>query len=294
VSFTISHVAAILPLVVIADRPARARAKVRGRHSIGAKQATQAGQADEAEKGSTGFSALAETAKRVALISGLTIGSMIPDSEKLTPIFRARIIEERLLHDPMGFVIVGIPLCFIAAWFFSYAIPVLQRAIGAVPKTNMRLIAPRTAALMLRFGVASLVGGISHIVLDSFTHGFGYVTHHVQTMTRVISVAGEYMTVAKLLWFITSIIGMAMVVLFMANVMRKIAWTKPDWVRLGVIAGASAAAYALGFSRKTPGRGGFLAHLKFGFLFASGVFFMTVAVFIVLDKLERLNSKTKG
>jgi Domain of unknown function (DUF4184) len=282
VSFTISHVAAILPIVVLADGPARSRAKVRGRHSVGANNAIAS------------VAPVGEQARRTALVSGLTIGSMIPDSEKLTPVFRARIIEERLLHDPMGFVIVGIPLCFIAAWFFSYAIPVLQRAIGAVPKTSMRLIAPRTAPLMLRFGVASLVGGISHIVLDSFTHGFGYVTHHVQTMTRVISVAGEYMTVAKLLWFITSIIGMAMVGLFMANVMRKIAWTKPDWVRLGVITGASTAAYALGFSRKTPGRGGFLAHLKFGFLLASGVFFMTVAVFIVLDKLERLNSKTKG
>jgi hypothetical protein len=216
---------------------------------------------------------------------------MIPDSEKLTPVFRARVIEERLLHDPLGFVIVGIPLCFIAAWFFSYAIPVLQRAIGAMPKTTMRLIAPRTGPLMLRFGVASLVGGISHIVLDSFTHGFGYVTHHVQTMTRVISVAGQYMTVAKLLWFITSIIGLAIVGLVMANLMRKVAWTKPDWFRLLAITGASAAAFWLGFSRKTPGRGGFLAHLKFGFLFASGVFFLAIAGFIVLDKLERLKAK---
>jgi Domain of unknown function (DUF4184) len=277
VSFTISHVAAILPIVALADRPARARAKVRGRHSVGAKNAI-----------ANGVAAPGEAARRTALISGLTIGSMIPDSEKLTPVFRARIIEERLLHDPFGFVIVGIPLCFLAAWFFSYAIPVLQRAIGAVPKTNMRLIAPRTGPLMLRFGIASLLGGISHIVLDSFTHGFGYVTHHVQTMTRVISVAGEYMTVAKLLWFITSIIGMAVVGFVMANVMRKVAWTKPDWFRILAITGTSAAAYALGFSRKTPGRGGFLAHLKFGFLLASGVFFLTIAVFIVLDKLERL------
>jgi Domain of unknown function (DUF4184) len=282
VSFTISHVAAILPIVVLADGPARSRAKVRGRHSVGAKNAT------------TSVALVGEQARRTALVSGLTIGSMIPDSEKLTPVFRARIIEERLLHDPLGFVIVGIPLCFIAAWFFSYAIPVLQRAIGAVPKTDMRLIAPRTGPLVLRFGVASFIGGFSHIVLDSFTHGFGYVTHHVQTMTRVISVAGQYMTVAKLLWFITSIIGLAMVGFFMANVMRKVVWTKPDWARLSVIGGASAAAYALGFSRKTPGRGGFLSHLKFGFLLASGVFFVTVAVFIVLDKLERLSAKRKG
>jgi Domain of unknown function (DUF4184) len=278
VSFTISHVAAILPIVVLDDGLARSRAKVRGRHSVGAKNAI----ASVAPQG--------EQARRTALVSGLTIGSMIPDAEKLTPVFRARIIEERLLHDPMGFVIVGIPLCFIAAWFFSYAIPVLQRAIGAVPKTNMRLIAPRTVPLMLRFGVASLIGGISHIVLDSFTHGFGYVTHHVQTMTRVISVAGEYMTVAKLLWFITSIIGLAMVGFAMANVMRKVGWTKPDWARFSVIAGASAAAFALGFLRKTAGHGGFLAHLKFGFLFASGVFFLSVAGFIVLDKFERLRS----
>lgn len=238
------------------------------------------------------MSAAAETARRTALISGLTIGSMIPDSEKLTPVFRARIIETRLLHDPLGFLIVGIPLCFIAAWFFSYAIPVLQRAIGALPKTSMRLVAPRSVPLILRFGVASLIGGISHIVLDSFTHGFGYVTHHVQTMTRNVSVAGQSMTVAKLLWFITSIIGLGMVGLMMANVVRKTVWTKPDWLRVFVITGASAGAFLLGFSRKTPGRGGFLAHLKFGFLFASGVFFVTVAGFIVLDKLERLSSKT--
>jgi hypothetical protein len=281
VSFTISHVAAILPIVVLADGPARSRAKVRGRHSVGAKNAI------------VSVAPVGEQARRTALVGGLTIGSMIPDSEKLTPVFRARIIEERLLHDPLGFVIVGIPLCFIAAWFFCYAIPVLQRAIGAVPKSDMRLIAPRTGPLMLRFGVASLIGGISHIVLDSFTHGFGYVTHHIQTMTRVISVAGEYMTVAKLLWFITSIIGLAMVGFFMANVTSRVAWTKPDWVRLTVIAGSSAAAFWLGFSRKTAGRGGFLAHLKFGFLFASGVFFVSTAGFIVLDKFERLRTHSK-
>jgi Domain of unknown function (DUF4184) len=292
VSFTISHVAAILPLVAIADRPARA--KVRGRHSVGAKQANQAGQAGRAEKGSSGLSALAETARRAALISGLTIGSMIPDSEKLTPIFRARVIEKRLLHDPLGFVIVGIPLCFIAAWFFSYALPVLQRAIGAVPKSDMRLIAPRSLALVGRFAVASLVGGFSHIALDSFTHGFGFITHHVQTMTRVISVGGQYMTVAKLLWFITSIIGLAIVGVVMAKVVRKLTWTKPDWVRLGVMTATTFLAFAAGFLRKTPGRGGFLSHLKFGFLLASGVFFVTVAVFIVLDKLERLRFKSRS
>jgi Domain of unknown function (DUF4184) len=292
VSFTISHVAAILPLVAIADRPARA--KVRGRHSVGAKQANQAGQAGRAEKGSSGLSALAETARRAALISGLTIGSMIPDSEKLTPIFRARIIEKRLLHDPLGFVIVGIPLCFIAAWFFSYALPVLQRAIGAVPKSDMRLIAPRSLALVGRFAMASLVGGFSHIALDSFTHGFGFITHHVQTMTRVISVGGQYMTVAKLLWFITSIIGLAIVGAVMAKVVRKLTWTKPDWIRLAVMTAATFLAFAAGFLRKTPGRGGFLSHLKFGFLLASGVFFVTVAVFIVLDKLERLRFKWRS
>jgi hypothetical protein len=292
VSFTISHVAAILPLVAIADRPARA--KVRGRHSVGAKQANQAGQAGRAEKGSSGLSALAETARRAALISGLTIGSMIPDSEKLTPIFRARVIEKRLLHDPLGFVIVGIPLCFIAAWFFSYALPVLQRAIGAVPKSDMRLIAPRSLALVGRFAMASLVGGFSHIALDSFTHGFGFITHHVQTMTRVISVGGQYMTVAKLLWFITSIIGLAIVGVVMAKVVRKLTWTKPDWVRLGVMTATTFLAFAAGFLRKTPGRGGFLSHLKFGFLLASGVFFVTVAVFIVLDKLERLRFKSRS
>ena len=293
-SFTISHVAAILPLVAIADRPARARAKVRGRHSVGAKQITQATQADRAEKGSTGFSALAESAKRAALISGLTIGSMIPDSEKLAPIFRARIIEERLLHDPIGFVFLGIPLCFVAAWFFSYALPVLQRAIGAVPKSDMRLIAPRSLALVGRFAVASLVGGFSHIALDSFTHGFGFITHHVQTMTRVISIGGQYMTVAKLLWLITSIIGLAIVGAVMVNLVRKLTWTRPDWIRLVVMTAATALAFAAGFLRKTPGRGGFLQHLKFGFLLASGVFFLAIAGFIVLDKLERLRLKTSA
>jgi hypothetical protein len=286
VSFTISHVAAILPLVAIADRPARARAKVRGRHSVGAKHAVQS-------TGVGGSGTLVESAKRAALISGLTIGSMIPDSEKLTPIFRARIIENRLLHDPIGFILVGIPLCFVAAWFFSYALPVLQRAIGAVPKSDMRLIAPRTLALVGRFAIASLVGGFSHIALDSFTHGFGFITHHVQTMTRVISVGGQYMTVAKLLWFITSILGLAIVGVVMANVVRKLTWTKPDWIRLAVMTAATFLAFAAGFLRKTPGRGGFLQHLKFGFLLASGVFFLTVGVFILLDKLERLRFKTR-
>lgn len=217
---------------------------------------------------------------------------MIPDSEKLTPIFRAAIIEKRLLHDPLGFVFLGIPLCFIAAWFFSYALPVLQRAIGAVPKSDMRLIAPRSLALVGRFAVASLVGGFSHIALDSFTHGFGFITHHVQTMTRVISVGGQYMTVAKLLWFITSIIGLGIVGIVMANVVRKLTWTKPDWIRIGVMTATTALAFAAGFLRKTPGRGGFFSHLKFGFLLASGVFFLTIAVFIVLDKLERLRLKS--
>lgn len=278
-SFTISHVAAILPIVVLADRPARSRAKVRGRHSVGVKNAAGVGGAGEPFVG--------EQASRTALISGLTIGSMIPDAEKLTPVFRARIIETRLLHHPLGFVVVGIPLCFLAAWFFSYAIPVLQRAIGVVPKTNMRFIAPRSGSLMLRFGVASLIGGISHIVLDSFTHGFGYVTHHVQTMTRVVSVAGESMTVAKLLWFITSLLGLLMVGVAMTKIVSNLTWTKPQWSRVGSIAATTALAFAAGLTRKTPGRGGFLQHLKFGFLFASGVFLLTVAAFIVMDKLFR-------
>lgn len=273
VSFTISHVAAILPIVVLADRPARSRAKARGRHTVGAKKAA------------TGVTAVGESARRMALISGLVIGSMVPDSEKLAPIFRARIIEKRLLHDPIGFVFVGVPLCFVAAWFFSYALPVLQRAIGAIPKSDARLIAPRSWALVGRFGMASLVGGFSHIVLDSFTHGFGFITHHVQTMTRIVSVGGYDMTVAKLLWFVTSLLGLLMVGVVMTKIVSNLTWTKPHWARLGAIATTTALAFAAGMARKTPGRGGFLQHLKFGFLFASGVFFLTVAAFIVMDKL---------
>lgn len=224
-------------------------------------------------------------AKRMVLISGLVIGSMVPDSEKLAPMFRARIIEKRLLHDPIGFVFVGIPLCFVAAWFFSYALPVLQRAIGAIPKSDARLIAPRSWALVGRFAVASLVGGFSHIVLDSFTHGFGFITHHVQTMTRIVSVRGYHMTVAKLLWFVTSLLGLLMVGVAVTRIFSNLTWTKPRWARLGVITATTALAFAAGVARKTPGRGAFLHHLKFGFLLASGVFFLTVAALIVMDVL---------
>ena len=93
------------------------------------------------------------------------------------------------------------------------------------------------------------------------------------------------MTVAKFLWFVTSLLGLLMVGAAITKIVSDLTWTKPQWARLGTIAATTALAFGMGMARKTLGRGGFLQHLKFGFLFASGVFFVTVAAFIVIDKL---------
>ena len=287
-SFTISHVAAILPIVAVADRIGQPRAA--GRHVAGARANVNESGLPTSKLRDFGLRDRA-LSMRIALIAGLTIGSMIPDSEKLTPIFRARVIEARLLHDPIGFLLVGMPLCWLAAWFISYAIPALNRAVGVVPKTDIRLVAPRTRRTNIRFGLGSLIGGMSHLALDSFTHGFGFVTHHVATMSHVVTVAGRQMEVWKLLWILTSAIGIVMVGVALMGSIRKLRWTRPDWTRLGVLGISTAGAFLIGFTREKTRHQRVFHSSKFGFLFATGVFFLTLSIYIILDKLQRAESQ---
>ncbi len=104
-SFTISHVAVVLPFV---------RRRIAG---------------------------LSDVARR-GLTAGLVIGSMAPDFEKFAPIRRAHFLEVALLHRPPTMVKYGIPICFLTAAIVEILAPTIGRIVGFRPAPDQMKIFP--------------------------------------------------------------------------------------------------------------------------------------------------------
>lgn len=148
---------------------------------------------------------------RTALpLSALVIGSMSPDFEYLLRLRQ----DSHASHSPLGVLGFCLPASWLVLWLWH----------GWLKRPLLELLSDRHRARLLphagefRFGPASragtisiaiLVGAITHVLWDSFTHGWGWPVRHLALLQAEIAFPGfEPLPLYRRLQHASSLLGL--------------------------------------------------------------------------------------
>jgi len=171
----------------------------------------------------------ARLAIRRLSLSGLVLGSMAPDFEY----FLALEPYATIGHTWRGFLLQALPLGVALALMFHYLakrqLPRHLPSLGSLDRRAAALAAASTNYNGLRdriraglnFLLALLIGFVSHIVVDGFTHRGGYAVVRVSWLQREL---GGY-PVYKLLQHGLSLLGLAVLTVLMLRALAAVRLT---------------------------------------------------------------------
>jgi len=120
-----------------------------------------------------------------AVFPALVIGCFIPD----VPYFLPEPLASINAHLLPGLVIFGIPCGWAMYWFWQHALRGPAAALLPRAYANLVFSAPSSAAQTPRWWsitLSLLVGALSHVVWDAFTHRRGVVVHAWPALARPI------------------------------------------------------------------------------------------------------------
>lgn len=201
-AFTISHVAVVLPFV---------------RHRI-------IGLNESARKG---------------LTTGLVIGSMVCDFEKFAPIRRSYFLQAALLHRPPTMIKYGILISLITAALVELLTPTVARILGFRPTADQTKFFPRTPLAGLLFVVGVISASFSHIAIDQITHTDNLFAYRSRYLMRPIPLGFTERPLATVLWWVSSIVGALVVLIWLFVRRNRISRTRPNIDALAFICGTS-------------------------------------------------------
>lgn len=153
--------------------------------------------------------------KKYFSLSALVIGSFLPDLEyflRLEPV-------RHHLHSWPGLLWIGIPMGLFIHQFFHLFLkyPILS----LFPKAHQEKLLPvcrryrmNSAADFLKIVVSIMVGILSHIFVDSFTHESSLVAQNIPFLQfTIINIFSLELTVASFLQYFSTIVGMGYIIL---------------------------------------------------------------------------------
>ncbi|WP_219836740.1 DUF4184 family protein [Paenibacillus sp. R14(2021)] len=154
-------------------------------------------------------------------VTGLALGSMIPDMEY----FMAMESYQTIGHSFLGFLVQGLPLSIATAFAFHLIVkPVLPKlfpAAGGIDQFVKSLTGDwqlRSGRTWLVFLISLLLGYWTHIFMDAWTHGTGIYVEWIPALHR--KYVGE--PLYQLLQYGFSLIGVIVPALLLLN--RYIRW----------------------------------------------------------------------
>ena len=152
--------------------------------------------------------------RRWVSLTGLVIGSMTPDFE-----YFIRMDNKRLYtHSWTGVVCYDLPLGILLAFLFHNV--VRNPLIHHLPAPLQQRLDPYTAFPWNRWFRKKwaivmgslLIGSISHLLWDAFTHEHGFVVRSVPALKHRVHVFGFMINNFWLLQAVSSVLGMAAIV----------------------------------------------------------------------------------
>ena len=147
-------------------------------------------------------------------LAGLAAGAMSPDLEYLFQAGTSRSVS----HDPIGVLLLDVPLALLALGLASLASPGLASLVPArwpavaswLREWRPPWSSPAAFAWLL---LAIVIGAINHIAVDAFTHGGSWGVEVVPSLNQQIAFAGRWLPAYRWLQYGLSVVGMAVVVM---------------------------------------------------------------------------------
>lgn len=112
------------------------------------------------------------------VFSALVIGSISPDFGYFIPLPAAF-----FMYTPAGVILFDVPVGFVLLWFFHTFVkwPVLSLLPQSLQRRLYKSAQGFTFGPLKHFGLillSLLVGSLTHVIWDSFTHDYGWVVEH--------------------------------------------------------------------------------------------------------------------
>jgi hypothetical protein len=152
---------------------------------------------------------LRKYAPRFVSLTGLIVGSMVPDFEY----FLRMKIKSSISHTPLGLLLFDLPLGILLAYLVH--IPVKRSVIDALPgswRQRLQGVAglnwsKHWQQYYLLIIISIFIGSVSHLVWDAFTHESGYFVRTFAPLQTSVDIYGHIFPVYKLLQHASTGIG---------------------------------------------------------------------------------------
>ncbi len=149
----------------------------------------------------------------------LVIGSLIPDAAYL---FGELKLDE-VSHTAWGIGLFCLPAGLLLTYLFYW---IRSKSGTILPERHRRLLlvcnCPRSVSL-LGITVSVLVGAVTHLAWDAFTHRGGWVVQQFPLLnSRIGSFAGHNVRVCRVLWYLSSFAGVACVYLVFRKAQKEV------------------------------------------------------------------------
>jgi hypothetical protein len=154
---------------------------------------------------------LARALGRWGVLSALVIGSMTPDFAYFLPIG----VRRSQSHSPAGLLWFCLPAGLVTYWLFHAL--ARDALLALMPATTLRepLERPRRAPGLAPVVVSLLLGAITHVAWDAFTHaGTPIVAAMPALQTLLVDVPGFPIRVYRVLQHGSSAVGLALIALW--------------------------------------------------------------------------------
>lgn len=148
-------------------------------------------------------------------MTGLVMGSMVPDFEYF---LRLR-IKSIYSHTWTGLFWFDVPLGLLLTLLYSSVIK--NRLIDHLPRgLNNRFQQFKNVSLnnssfyfIVVICISVLIGAISHLVWDGFTHPNGYFVNVIPCLSAILKFDGHYVYVYKIIQHASTVIGLSIIIL---------------------------------------------------------------------------------
>ena len=145
-------------------------------------------------------------------LTALVIGCIVPDFEYFIFLSSGAWIS----HTLRGIFTFDLPLCFILGFVwhsflkitFMDLFPNFRFKSKNVLKNEGRISSPKQFVV---FFTSALIGIITHLVWDSFSHSNGYMAHRIPILLEEMNFFGHPVRWCYILWYVSTIVGLLVV-----------------------------------------------------------------------------------
>lgn len=162
---------------------------------------------------------------RTLSISGLAIGSLIPDFPLFFPV-----VSYSYTHSLAGLFMFCIPAGLCVYWMYQLSI---KRLLVDISPNWYRIrlsrykqnVTPRTLPAFILLCVSVFVGAATHVFWDTFTHSGSWGTQYFSSLLQQSNLFGSELPWYKLIQYGSTLIGLPLLLLIGHLTVQKI---KPD------------------------------------------------------------------